>query len=94
VLALQGSKGDVPQPAGVVDLPLAAKVKVYWRGCPMKYRVYCGMLDWYVTVEASSEDEAIRQGKKMVMSRIDNEASWWASAPIEAPPTGNTGVEK
>lgn len=54
------------------------------------YRVYCGMLDWYVTVEASNEDEAIRQGKREVFSKLDNAASWWATDPKAPPSTGDS----
>ena len=59
----------------------------------MKYRVYCGMLGWFIDVEADTEEAAIRKAKQQAFSRLDNDGSWWGivdNGP-EKPSTGPSG---
>lgn len=36
----------------------------------MIYRVYCGLVDFYIAVEAASEEEAIKIGRERLIERI------------------------
>jgi hypothetical protein len=36
----------------------------------MTYKIYCGLVDFYILVETSSEEEAIRLGRERLIERI------------------------
>lgn len=44
----------------------------------MKYRVYCGLADFYVLVEAESEDEAISKGRQEFMEKFKECDTYYA----------------
>lgn len=56
-----------------------------------KYKVYCGFLDWYVVVEASSMEQAIEEGHRKMLKRIeDGKGDMWADE-IPASPLRRSG---
>lgn len=44
----------------------------------MKFKVYCGLLEWFITVDARTEHEAIVKGKQEALDRL-RDADFWAS---------------
>jgi hypothetical protein len=56
----------------------------------MRYRVYCGFLDWSVTVEARNEHLAQIEGKQKMIERLQDAEVW--AVPVEHSPT--SGQEK
>jgi hypothetical protein len=44
----------------------------------MKFRVYSGFLDWYVTVDAPNEELAVVFGKQAMLDALKDDASMWA----------------
>ena len=47
------------------------------------YRVYCGLADFYVLVEASSKEEAIEIGKREFVKLFQECDTYWARASIQ-----------
>ncbi len=46
----------------------------------MKYKIYCGLADFSITVEADSEAEAIAAGKREFIDRFEECDTYYARA--------------
>jgi hypothetical protein len=43
----------------------------------MRYRIYCGLTEWFVIVEAVSEQEALEKGKAEFIQRFNESDTYF-----------------